>query len=585
VHGGALEDPANNVLTINGNGFGAKPSGSCAVLFKDANSNNETPDYEVRYTSSYMISWSDTKIVVKVPDRAGTGAIAVQLKDGTAVESSSTLNVFYAVINLKFDFSPGVDTVVETEPRLISTNSSGGYTIQYSTSTAGGGKNFAASEAKDAFELALATWKTNVGVNFTVGSNTTTQKVTGDDDVNVVVFDNKNTSVPPMASGVLESTYSYGTICYDTSGGFLAYTAQKTGFDILVRNNGVSVGNISFEEGPCFPAENVYDRETVVLHELGHALNLAHINNDAEGSNIHNVNPEKVMHYSILDYITRRSLDAAAYQGGLYTCTPQHSDYGCSGVEEMTQLTKTIVSSDDCPVSFPSESIVDGTAVNFDLVHTTSNKEVDPQFTDINCQNSGTQVTNNAYYALKTGSTGALNMQITNYATTPAALASCPDQGIRMSVYDVSSCPDAQNYPPPVSCKTFTTNTTFSVTGLQSNHSYLLYFDGVRNTKANFTAIFNGNGVVPTSGIFLSPNPVTDILTLNITTDNEGKYGCAVYDVMGRRLYQKEFAVNASVPQTFAIPFRPFAFGVYFVRITGPDGKTVLKKNILKVNR
>lgn len=585
VHGGALEDPANNVLTINGSGFGTKPSGSCAVLFKDANNDNTTPDFEVAYTSSYMVSWSDTKIVIKVPDRAGTGLIAVQLKDGTTAESSSILNVFYSIINLTFDFSPSVDTVLETEPRLIKTNGSDGYTIQYSTSTAGGGKNFATSESKDAFERALATWKANVGVNFVVGTTTDVQKIDGDDNINLVVFDNNNTGVDPMASGVLESTYSYGTICYDTAGGFRAYTAQKTGFDILVRNSGVSVGNIAFEDGPCFPGNNEYDRETIVLHELGHALNLAHINDDAEGTTIPNVNPEKVMHYSILNYIDRRSLDASAYQGGLYTCTPQNDTYGCTGVTEMTQLSRTTISGDDCPASFPSESTPDGTSVNFDLIHATSNKAVDPQFTDVTCNNSGTEVTNNAYYAFKTNSTGALNIQIANYVTSPTELASCADEGIRLAVYDVSTCPEGQNYPPPVSCKTFTGNATFSVAGLQPTHSYLLYFDGIRNTKASFTAVFNGNGVIPTSGISLTPNPVMNDLTLTITTESEAKYGCTVYDAMGRRLYQNEFTVPAGTPQTFAIPFRPFASGIYFVRISGPDGKSVLEKKILKVNR
>jgi len=94
VHGGALNDPDNNVLTINGSGFGAKPSGSCAVMFKDGDNNHVIPDYPVPYNSSYIVSWSDIKIVLRVPDKAATGNIAVVLKDGTTVESSSSLDVF-----------------------------------------------------------------------------------------------------------------------------------------------------------------------------------------------------------------------------------------------------------------------------------------------------------------------------------------------------------------------------------------------------------------------------------------------------------------------------------------------------------
>ena len=585
VHGGALNDPANNVLTINGSGFGNVPSGSCAVLFKDGNNDNNTPDFEVTYKSSYMVSWTDTKIVVKVPDRAATGTIAVQLKDGSSVESSTELNVFYSVLNLEFNFtkgSQGIDTTIHTEPRLMNANGSGGYTIQYSTGTAGGGANFDASPAKGSFLRALATWKDAVGVNFSVGSTTTLQKVT-DDKINLVVFDNKNTGVPPMAAGVLESTYSYGTLCYVQSP-FKVYTAQKTGFDILLRNNGVSVGNIPFTDGPCFPSSNSYDREMIVLHELGHALNLAHINDGAQGGVFPNVNPSKVMHYAILDFVERRSLDASAYEGGLYTVTPQHDEYGSCGAfnAEMTQLPVVTVSNDNCPTSFPSTATPDGTQVTFDLVHATSNKLVDPRYTEVSCNNAGTQVTNNVYYAFRTGSSADLNINISSYTTSPAELASCSGQGIRLAIYEASTCPEAQNFPPPVSCVTFTDNGNLpAIAGLQSNKSYLLYFDGLKNTKASFVATFNGTGVTPQSSVYVYPNPVKDLLFVSITAPAPAKYNCSVYDMLGRRTYTNEFNVAAGA-NTFNIPFLSWAKGVYIVKITDGNGNVVLKKSVVR---
>ena len=95
MHAGAINDEANNILTINGSGFGDNPSGAAAVNFKDGNNDNATPDFTVEFSSPYIISWTNTKIVLRVPDRAGTGKISVAASDGSSVESSTNLNVFF----------------------------------------------------------------------------------------------------------------------------------------------------------------------------------------------------------------------------------------------------------------------------------------------------------------------------------------------------------------------------------------------------------------------------------------------------------------------------------------------------------
>jgi len=676
VHGGALNDPTNNALTINGSGFGTA-SGSAEVRFKDANSDNTTPDFSVPYSSSYLISWSDTKIVLKVPSRAATGKIAVVTSAGSSVQSTASLNISYSVLDAAFDFSPTVDTVVVAEPRLMNTNNNGGYTIKYSTSTAGQGKNFSTDPAKETFLRALATWKESIGVNFIVGSTTPVQQI-DDDTNNLVVFDNLNTGVPPMASGILEVTYSFSSLCFVQSP-FQVYTAQKRGFDVLIRNNGVSAGNISFEEGPCFPAIGSYDREMIILHELGHALNLAHINDDYQGLSAPDINPQKVMHYSIASYADRRSLDNSAYKGGFYTTTKQNNTYGSCGLftSEMNPLSYIAISNDDCPLVFPTAPTTPGTVVNFDLVHATSNKFVDPQYTAVNGSNTGTQVTNNAYYAFKTSNTsnGTLTVSISGYVTTPTTVASCAGEGVRLAVYDVSSCPAGQIYPQPVTTRTFSTNGVLTdITGLQSNHTYLLYFDGLRNTKANFSATLNGTalpltlanftgefingknqlyidvlqavnienisieksydgirfselGALPSSSnwmgkhsytdaqpfagnnyyrlkivnndgsfdysniillkndakrlVYIYPNPVKDLLTINITSLNAGRYNCLLYDISGKLLSSSVHQV-AEGAQTIAVPFSRIASGVYVVKVIDENGNVITRKNVIK---
>lgn len=584
INAGALNDPDNNILTINGSGFGSNPSGSAGIKFKDGNNDNANPDYKIAYNSPYIISWTDSKIMVNVPGRAGTGKFAVVQSDGTAVTSATDMQVFFAVLNA--EFNSGGKTFA-LEPRLMNTDDAGGYTVQYSTNTAGGGKDFTTSPASQTFQRALTTWKEITGANIKIGSPTTVQKV-ADDNINLVVFDNNNTGHDKMADGVLESTYSWFSACTQ---GLQILTAQKTGFDILIRNNGVSLGqNVSFEYGPCFPATGSYDLEMIILHEIGHALNLAHINDDYEngGGGYPTINPSKLMHYAILDYVDRRSPDASAYQGALYTITPQHHTYGSCGLfaDEMSPLQSLAIANDECPSNFPSTEIQNNTTVNFDLVHATSNKFVDPAFTQVNCKNTGTSITNNAYYAFLTGTTTDISLNIKDYTTVPAELASCNGQTIRMALYDVQSCQQGQSYPQPVACANFSSNGIINLKGLQQNHKYLLYFDGFRNTKASFNVVFNSDSTAqnPVADVTVFPNPVTASgLNIRITNPSGSSYEYALFDAVGKLLLTGKIPVT-QFPQTFFIDMKRVAFGVYFLKLVDGNGNKIATKKIVRQN-
>lgn len=585
VHGGAINDETNNILTINGSGFGNNPSGSAAINFKDANNDNTTPDYEIAYNSPYIISWTDAQIKLHVPDRAGTGKFSVVVTDGSTATSAAPLEVFFSVIDALFQNDNG-DYVIK-EPRLMNTNGSGGYAISYSISTAGKGIDFSQSPAKAAFERALATWKEVAGANIISGNTTTYQKV-ADDSLNLVVFDNTNSGVAHMADGVLESTFSWFSACQQ-NGQIL--DAQKTGFDIVLRNEAVSTGDdLSIENGPCFPAQSSYDLEMIILHELGHALNLSHINDDFEngGGGYATVNPSKLMHYAILDYVGRRSPDASAYQGVLYDITPQHNAYGNCGLyaQEMAPLSVTALSTDECPSTFPSSPIAANTTLSFDLVHATSNKLKDPSFREVMCDGTGTSVTNNVYYAFSTGPETEVKIDISKYTTVPAELSSCTGQGIRLALYDVQTCPEGQSYPSPVFCQIFNADGKINITGLEKNHKYLLYFDGIRNTKATFYATFNANGSNPgiETTVSVTPNPVTGgSANITITNTTGAYYQYGLFDAVGRQVLTGRLDVT-SPTQIFSITIKNTAAGVYFLRIIDEKGKTVIKKKIIKYN-
>ncbi|MCW3116168.1 MAG: type sorting protein, partial [Chitinophagaceae bacterium] len=60
VNAGALLDPVNNVLTINGSGFGTGAA-SAAVLFDDADDGAGGTAFPVAYNDPLVILWSDTQ--------------------------------------------------------------------------------------------------------------------------------------------------------------------------------------------------------------------------------------------------------------------------------------------------------------------------------------------------------------------------------------------------------------------------------------------------------------------------------------------------------------------------------------------
>ena len=481
---------------------------------------------------------------------------------------------------------------------MMNTNGAGGYNILYSTNTAGSGRNFATSVENATFKRALATWKETVGVNFVEAGNTTIQLVTpnigqSDDRQNVIMLDNLNTSVPPLPDGTLASTYNYYSACVSGSG---IAVPQKTGFDMIIRNAGVSIGNYQFETGPCTPAstnQNYLDLETVLLHEIGHTMNLTHVNLDGEGF-IPNINPSAIMHFAVSNYTARRSPDNSAYSGVTYTLKKQNNTYGFCGLfaSEMTLLSTTTIPNDECPVTFPTTTTPAGTLVNFDLVHATSNRTKDPQFTAVNCAGTGTSVINNAYFAFRTGSTsnGSLTVSITGYTTTPSTLTSCSGQGVRIAVYDVSTCPAGQAYPAPIACRTFSADgPVTSITSLAANHTYLLYFDGLRNTKAVFNATFNGSALPITiskfTGEFINGKNQLNIELLQALNVKNISIEKSADGVHFTEIGDLSYTESTILGKHIYLDAQPFAGNNYYrLRVINNDGSAEYSNIILLKN-
>lgn len=255
---------SKSVLTINGSGFGAT-RGTNTVGFYNSNDGGATwsdmNDNSTTADDLYYLLWSDTKIQVYVPQRttspayyAGTGKVSVTV-GGVRAVSASSLYIKWC----RYD-AQSVDGPVSSV--LANINGAGGYTWQMSTTFA------ANAAAAAAFQRAMNTWSCNTKVNWKVGANTTiTSKA--NDGVNVIRFANAG-ELPNNILGT--TTTSYRLFC----GTGAARRWYQTEFDMQM-NSALILDQYGWQYGPALAKTNQIDFETVVVHELGHAMQLGHI--------------------------------------------------------------------------------------------------------------------------------------------------------------------------------------------------------------------------------------------------------------------------------------------------------------------
>lgn len=271
-----------STITITGTGFGAT-QGSGTVGFKNGDDGGST---YINPLPSQYISWSSTQIVVEVPSGAGTGN--VQVTQGTTQTSSGVLTVNYAHLNV--DFDPGPGTIAYGTDH-IDDNGSGGYTWRMNTGFDGN------ASAKASFMRAFDTWRCNTGVNWTIGATSSINDAVSD-GTNIICFDN----TAPLSDGILGVCYSYWSGC--ASGPTIVWYVNE--LDIIF-DEGSNISPLTWEYGTSAPSGSEYDFETVAVHELGHGHQLGHV-----------ISPGAIMHYSIGNGSSNRSLGVNDLAGGNY---------------------------------------------------------------------------------------------------------------------------------------------------------------------------------------------------------------------------------------------------------------------------
>ena len=292
------------VLTITGSGFGAA-QGAGYVAFRNADDGGMTL---TRARPADYLQWTDTQIRVRVPSvgsggqPAGTGPVQVSTADQLSTESPAPLTVRYALTNVE-----STDGRLLQAPTHVALDGAGGLTFGF-------GPNFAARPgAADAWQRALATWRCATAMNWQLGPPAAANAIALDGQ-NIVAFD-QGAELP---ANVLARTTSYYQSCFTGTGSTPFYVAEvDMQFD----------DGVAFQPGPAPAVAPEIDLESVAVHELGHAQQLAHIIQPRAAL------PRAVMHFGLARGQNTRQLSAASDVAGGRRVLRERSfrPLGCGG--------------------------------------------------------------------------------------------------------------------------------------------------------------------------------------------------------------------------------------------------------------
>ncbi|MCA8832324.1 matrixin family metalloprotease [Hymenobacter pini] len=288
----------STVLTINGSGFGTV-RGNGSVEFRNADDGGAT---YTKVNDDDYVSWTDTRIQVRVPslsasrNPAGTGTVRVTSSDQVQAVSPGVVTIVYAATNVL-----DTNTNQRAVPAHRNDDGAGGMTFRFDP-------DFAANAAAAAsWQRALATWRCQTGVNWTLGA-TRTKSGVSEDGENSVGFDGTG----QLPTGVLGRTTSYYRGCYQAGGAVFFFVQEiDTQFDDAT----------NWQFGTASPSVTQIDFESVAVHELGHAQQLSHL-----------ILPTAVMHYAIARGQRSRTLAANSdIAGGRYVLRSKSFRAGACG--------------------------------------------------------------------------------------------------------------------------------------------------------------------------------------------------------------------------------------------------------------
>lgn len=258
-----------------------------------------------------LVHWTDTEIRFKIPKTAGTGTMKIATIDGTPI-GNVDIKIMWALNPIYHD-NQSLPEAVRQRVHFVDVNTSGGYTLQVNTST-----GFASnSAAVAALERAISKWQCSSDVNWVLDVSGTSTEATKDG----FCIAHFSTDLP---AGVLAIATSRFKAKKNSSCPHYNAMWRLSEFDIAFADPSILPSGFGWNFSEEDPSAFEYDFESIALHELGHAHGLAHV-----------IDESSVMHYSITNGETKRSLSQHELEGAAHKMEYSVSESCVSSVNEM----------------------------------------------------------------------------------------------------------------------------------------------------------------------------------------------------------------------------------------------------------
>ena len=233
------------MLTVNGVGFGVDQGNGYVTFETGSGYYDASAAGEFNYTE-----WSDTSITVEIP-QAQSNRVRVITNDGDMFESVDSLHIRYNLDSEPFGFYGYT--------HLYDNNELGGYLFHVNEAI------FNESERLEAVERTLDDFVCKTGVNFELNDTPTDLGWDLGDGQNTISFDTPDNPLSPGTVGYCNTLWwscILGDVTFYVAGEI--DVVLNSNFDYDYGTGNLSTGNAKFAY--------------VLMHELGHAMRLGHVN-------------------------------------------------------------------------------------------------------------------------------------------------------------------------------------------------------------------------------------------------------------------------------------------------------------------